>query len=446
MFQGKETEVSRFGRNKKRFMRKLKRGWLLAFIILPLVTAVTVTLNLSTSIADSTPCDCQSCHGDFHGENWAGCSGCHDSPPQTGTHRAHYDADPQNVARYGDTTISSTADAYMFGCGNCHPLDSSKHNNGTVEVELYNAAAPAGSVKAKNPSNSAYTPGGVTTTYAHKIAGQPDFFYTNGTCNNVYCHSGYTVISSGPVGSPLTSPPNAVPPGLKLNYGYTQNSVAYYYIMDETCSNLTYNPYTVNTGRSYKTTPAWGTSGTFTTCKECHAFPLTTWYPDVQAGVGDSHQWVDHRGYNWRHAYNMGYDPVPCRTCHYNTVTQAGSADWVVENSASIIAYDPVPLASHVMHVNGTSDVAFDTVNGFRYYYPGWMDRTYSLAGATYNPSTKTCSNVGCHYKPTGPGLKWQQKVIWGGPNRMDEGFSGAECDVCHRYGYINETCTTPAP
>jgi len=77
------------------------------------------------------------------------------------------------------------------------------HNNGVVEVELYNPASPADSLKAKNPANAEYAPGSTVTTYPGNIEGR-SFSWTDGTCSNVYCHSGYTV-SSGPVGLPLTT-------------------------------------------------------------------------------------------------------------------------------------------------------------------------------------------------------------------------------------------------
>ena len=384
----------------------------------PLLVLFLLLLGLSTAsvLANSTPCDCGTCHGDFHGPNWQGCSGCHESPPQTGSHLVHYNSPPIMSLHYGDTAVTSTADAYKFGCGNCHPLDRAKHRDGTLEVELYDALSPSDSLKAKNPPSAA-------------------FDIDAKTCSDVYCHSGYTVASSV-VGLPLTYPASPIPPGYTLNGSY---------IMDATCSNLTYAPYTVDYSRAYATTPAWGTTGAFTTCTECHEFPLTTYYPDVFAGVGDSHQWVDNLGWNWRHAYNMGFDPVPCSTCHNSTVTQAGTTHWTTgEGGAPITAYDPVPLSSRVTHVNGNPDVAFDVANGFRYFSSWGIDRTYSLAGASYDPVAKTCSNVSCHYNPGGPIVMWQKEVRWGGPWR-DEHESGQECDLCHRYGYLNETCQ-PAP
>lgn len=350
-----------------------------------------VDLKPTISSADEV-CDCGSCHGSNppgHVNGALSCSGCHDAPPQTGTHLVHYGSVPVAAMSYGDTGVSNTDAAYKFGCGNCHPLDSSKHNNGTVEVELYDTSAPAGSLKSKNPVSAFYTGGTVVVTYASKISGGKSFSYSNGTCDNVYCHSGKTV-ASGPVGPPT---------------GVDQNG------------DLVYAPYTVTISRVYKTTPPWGTTGTFVNCKECHEFPLTTSYPSVQAGVGDSHQWVDDYGYGNLHAYNMSYDPLGCRTCHYGTITQANT--WT-RDPMDVTTYNSVQLASRRLHVNGSNDVLFDTADPVSY---GTI--TYGLSGAAYDPVTKSCANVACHLQ--------QAKVTWGSPFRW---WQSTECDVCHRYGY----------
>jgi predicted CxxxxCH...CXXCH cytochrome family protein len=462
--QGRWKSIFGFSTEQNAGVAKLAVLLSLAAFVVFFIFTVRVQ---QTKAAD---CDCGYCHGsNHHGDNWSGCSACHDSPPQTGTHLIHYNSAATQVLSYGDTSVTSTDGAYKFGCGNCHPLDNTKHRNGIVEVELYDAAAPSGSLKVKNPPDAEYTAGANISTYPHKVEGQPDFSYSDGTCSKVYCHSGYTV-TSGNVGNPLTYPANPVPPGYKLNIVTDYYTGLTKYIMDETCSNLTYAPYTVNYQRVYATTPPWGTNSdglntTFTTCKECHEFPLTTYTPEVQKGVGDGHQWLsfdDYWGewYNYGHAYNMGYfDPIPCRACHYGTVAELGST-YVTEGLkpySYIIAYNPVQLASRIMHVNGTPDVGFDTVNGVRFYnYWGYcsgpwdptcpIDYTYGLQAATYDSGTKTCSNVSCHYDQTSPpygaSKKWQNNVKWGAP--QDQPFGSAKCDICHRSTILHETCTNP--
>jgi predicted CxxxxCH...CXXCH cytochrome family protein len=337
--------------------------------------------------------------------NVSGCSSCHDSPPQTGTHFVHYNSAPTNTLTYGDTAITSTADAYRFGCGTCHPLDAAKHQNGIVDVELYSPNSPPGSIKRKNPSTASYSSGTNISTYTNHSGNS--LSYSNGTCDNVYCHSG-DAITSGPVGLPLVGS-NGMP------------------ILDIN-GNLTYSAYTVTISRLYKTTPAWGVNSTgvnstFVACTECHAFPLTTSSPTVDAGVGDSHQWIDGSGYGNLHAWNMGADPLSCRTCHYGTVTQANT--WTRNPITGVTAYNPIPIAGKQLHVNGFRDVVFDTLdsvvyNGTANVFP-MSGAPYSLNTATFDGSTKTCSNVSCHL--------FQTKVTWGTPYRWQNPI---ECNVCH--------------
>ncbi len=339
--------------------------------------------------------------------NVAGCSSCHDSPPQTGTHLVHYKSAPTDTLTYGDTTISSTADAYRFGCGNCHPLDAAQHKNGTVDIELYSLNTPSTALlKLKNLSTASYTSGTVITTYVDHSGNS--LSYSNGTCKDVYCHSGEAVVS-GPVGTPLVLS-NGMP------------------ILDIN-GNPTYAPYTVTISRIYKTTPAWGTNSTgtnstFLTCAECHQFPLTTSSSTVSAGVGDSHQWIDEFGYGNLHAWNKGADPLSCRTCHYGIVTQANT--WTRDPVTGVTTYNPVPITDKQLHVNGLSDVVFDTIDSV--VYSGTVNliamsnAAYSLSTATYDGSTKTCSNVSCHL--------YQTTVTWGSPYRWQNSI---ECNVCHR-------------
>jgi predicted CxxxxCH...CXXCH cytochrome family protein len=367
---GAQDDHDGFGGHRASWRMK---GSFLALLAFVLVLVISV-LKVPPATTGSVPCDCEPCHGDFHGANWQGCSGCHQSPPATGTHLAHYSSAPMMVVRYSDTTNRSTEQAYMFGCANCHPLDSAMHRNGTVDIELYNPAAPAESLKAKNPANAVYDPAGKT-------------------CGNIYCHSGISV-ASGPVPLPVRDPATG---------------------------DLIYDPpYTVTIQRDYKTTPSWGTTGIFTTCAECHGFPPTTSYPAVQAGVGDSHQWIDDWGYADLHAWNMSYGgagyAVPCATCHYESVNHYSGTGALAVGSDELVVYKMITMKNRSLHVNGTPNVAFD--NTYQYPFGG---STMDLTIASYNAQTKTCTTVECH------GV--QQSVTWGSPYRY---WNSYECDLCH--------------
>lgn len=317
---------------------------------------------------------CAYCHLSTDGTISGGaCDSCHGAPPLTGAHARH--TGPSGVG-YGLVGSFATTDSYQFGCGECHPADSALHQNGTVEVVLSSAGAPAGSLKIQNA---------------------PAASYTGGSCGGVYCHSGIEV-TSGPVGLPLTDGSGN-------------------YILDSH-GNLTYDPYMVTEARQYQTTPLWD-GGSITTCTACHPFPLTTSSPAVEAAVGSGHQWVDEYGYGNLHAYNMSFDPLSCRTCHYGEITQANT--WT-RDGMDVTTYNPAPLASYITHANGQREVVFDTVNPIVYdTYGGPV--TYDLSTAAYLPTERTCTNVACH--------KLQTNVQWGTPYR----WWTMECDLCHRYG-----------
>ncbi len=315
----------------------------------------------------------------------ASCVTCHGVPPETGAHLTHFGGDP-DLAAYGTADNLSTPSAYTFQCGSCHPLASTSHLNGTVDVELYNGAAPAGTLKNRNPSTASYTPGGTPYTDADGIP------YTLGTCSNVYCHSETEWSSPDPISAPLLAPEG-------------------WPILDGN-GNLTYDPYTVTETTAYASVN-WGDSAL--DCNACHRNGPQTTYPDVQAAVGNSHGWLDDYGYEDLHAWSHGYDPLTCRVCHYGTVTAAMT--WS-RDAAGITSYDDVPIADKSYHVNGVKDVAFDTVN------PVVFSSSFDLTGMTYDPVTKVCASTPCHLNQTDP--------EWGKPYRY---YNSLECDQCHRYG-----------
>jgi predicted CxxxxCH...CXXCH cytochrome family protein len=300
------------------------------------------------------------------------CNACHGAPPETGAHRAHFGGTAEQ-ASYGTVQNLSTDDTYIFSCGTCHPSSSSSfHQNGHVDIELRDANAPSGSLKSLNPPSAAYDS-------------------NTRTCSNVYCHSA-TTWSSGPVGSPITG-------------------VNEFPILDAR-GNLTYAPYELGITRNYAMVN-W--EGTDLDCNGCHRNGPQTTYPTVQAGVGNSHGWVDDYGYEDLHAYNMASDPLTCRVCHYGEVT--AEQTWS-RNTWDITTYDNVALNNKSVHVNGQKDVAFDPVN------PAYVrDEPFSLAGALYDRDSRTCSGVPCHLSQSTP--------EWGKPYRW---WEEAECDQCHNY------------
>lgn len=331
---------------------------------------------------------CVNCHVDANGRvGTGGCNSCHDAVPATGAHLTHTDA---SVVGYGITGSYSNGAKYIFGCGECHSTDNASHQNGAVDVVLASTGAPAGSLKERNSPTAAFS---------------------GGTCGGVYCHSGEGVDPTGPVGWPLENPPGSGN-----------------YLLDSH-DNPTFQVYTANKYRVYATTPNWvgGTlpdnGGPEGICDACHQFPLTTSSPDVQTAAVDSHQWIAPDGWGSLHGNSYMTDPIPCRTCHYSTVKEAGAASLVPTASGGLYAvYNAVAIDNRGAHVNGAADVVFDQVDPIT--FTGFSSTQINVTG-TYYPLQNSCGNVSCHASQT--------YVVWGAPF-ADDPFE--RCAFCHRPGY----------
>jgi len=347
---------------------------------------------------------------DFSGDasGW-GCEVCHGFPPATGAHLAHFAlAGAASGATYGDTrilqdlfpgTAPTTAPAsYAFGCGNCHPLDAARHMDGTVEVELHDAAAPAWSLKALASQSAVYDA-------------------ATGTCSGVYCHS-----------SGQQAPDYLVTPGW-----FSGTSLA--------CDGCHSNP------------PRYASGGSGSTTANSHVQLSDSgreWGHFLGEG-GPRHDSYHGGNYTGRDAA-----PITCQTCHYDTTDPANSGPSGFYYLDTTGAYqlpggDPTRLtttrylrlqciACHVKggaaalgsgsvlplrHVNGARDVVFDPRTTLpdigwlpavpnRPTRPYWESSastslwrgaivlngttvSFSVAGAVYDPQTKTCSSVACH-------------------------------------------------
>ena len=321
------------------------------------------------------------------------CDGCHGAPPASGSHLVHYGASAA-TASYGGTAVAATlmpdGTAYAFDCGHCHPLALSHHANGLpnagggqAEIDLSPAGAPANSLKALHPATASYQPGATLAVDAE------GFSYTEGgSCSDVYCHSARAYDAPGPVPEP----------GVDFSFaGYP----------------LVYPSYTVTASRAYSA-PVWGEA---LGCSGCHGLPPRTASPDVAAGVGDSHSYIDANGNENLHGWLHGAEPMPCAGCHYLTVT----ADGVRSRSTAQATYgwsiyQPVPIADRTRHVDGEATVAFTTspvplLNG-----------SFDLTTAGYDPASRGCSDVSCHLSQT--------SVSWGDPYRFENPY---ECNGCHQ-------------
>jgi predicted CxxxxCH...CXXCH cytochrome family protein len=383
---------------------------------------------------------CSACHGklgashingtlDITIDPALGCAGCHGYPPATGAHVAHFGlAGAATSGQYGETTVlqdrypsagPTTAPAvYAFGCGNCHPVDSGRHFDGNVDVELYSAIAPPTSIKARSASTAAYDP-------------------ASGTCSNVYCHS------SGQESPKFVTTPGWAS-GAKLS-----------------CTGCHTNP------------PSYPSGGAGTGDANTHVVVADDgWYFGHFLGLPGPWHGSKHGA-----AMGPGDDaaPMTCQTCHFDTTDPSNTAPggfYYLDTSGDYLppGVDPsntnctvchkantaAPLGTGkvlpLRHVNGARDVVFDPrttmpeapalpwlpAGAARPTKPYWATAwntmvpagavssggtvSFDLAGASYDSMNKTCSNVACHLSQT--------QVQWG---TSPVGF--ATCDACHQYG-----------
>jgi predicted CxxxxCH...CXXCH cytochrome family protein len=359
------------------------------------------------------------------------CDACHAFPPADPAHVAHFGlAGAASTGQYGDLRVlqdrypgetpTSAPAAYAFGCGLCHPIDSGRHMDGSVEVALYEAGAAAGSLKLRNAPTAAYDP-------------------ATGTCSGVYCHS-----------TGQATPTYAATPGWTSGQHLG-------------CGGCHANP------------PAYPSGGAGSATANSHLDLADDGY-EFGHFLGLMGPWhTSQHGGNYGAADDAA--PITCQTCHFDTTDPASTGPsgfyWLDTTGDYALAgnVDPAWLAQQqcnachgpggaatgagkvlpLRHVNGARDVAFDprtalpaiawlppspgTPTG-----PYWMTSasssmpwpssvhwngstvSFDLAGSSYDRATKTCSNVACHLA---------EAPVWGRPYQYYTN-SSATCYLCH--------------
>lgn len=362
------------------------------------------------------------------------CGGCHALPPQTGAHAAHYGLAAEDApVGYADTgvlqdrfpgaTPATAPDAYAFGCGNCHATEFGRHMDGTANVVLA-GGAPAGSLKARNAADAAYDPAA-------------------GTCSGVYCHSSgqaspaYVTTPAWTSEAPLgCAGCHANPPRYPSGGAGSATANSHVNFADDNWEFGHFGgligPWLDNRhGRA-------GAGAAPITCQTCHADtvdpantgPSGFYYLDTtgdyQLPGGDATRY----GYAW-------YALLQCTTCH------SASSPTAPLGTGKVRA---------LRHVNGVREVVFDARTTLpeiawlpaapnRPVAPYWMTPagdmwrrygvaatysgetiSFSLAPASYDPATKTCTSVACHVV---------ESPRWGTPYRWVASGSPT-CYACH--------------
>ncbi len=370
------------------------------------------------------------------GTGGSGCAACHGFPPATGAHVAHFGlAGAEATGSYADVSAleerlpgATPTDApavYAFGCATCHSVDAQRHMNGTVDVILYEAAAPVASVK------------GLASPAAA-------FDRATGTCSGTYCHS-----------------TGQQAPTFKITPAWTSGAHL-------GCTGCHDNP------------PAYPSGGAATTTANSHLGLADDGYEfgHFLGMPGPFHS--SKHGRTWGPTEDAS--PITCQTCHYETTDPANTgpggfyyldttgayavpggdayriaSGWQAAQQCSA-CHGPGGAATGVgkvlplRHVNGLRDVVFDprsTLPALSWLpaapnapsRPSWMTGTgptlpwpadvawsgttvsFGLGGATWNPATKTCASVACHLADPQP--------VWGRP--YEYFTNGAPtCYRCH--------------
>jgi predicted CxxxxCH...CXXCH cytochrome family protein len=354
--------------------------------------------------------------GKLDGGGGGACGACHAVPPATGAHLAHYgDASVPPLAAYGDLKLLADyrpagAAYYMFGCGNCHPIDPARHLDGVVQVELWDAAAPAGSLKARASPAAAYAGGSCAGVYCHSSGQEsPVFAATPGWSSGAKlgcggCHGDPPRYPSGGAGS-STANTHLVLADDGWELGHYAGLPGPWHV-------------------SSHGAPAAGKDAAPIGCQACHfrtADPTATGPSGFYwLGTGGDYR-LDLPGADPARLTSTAWLDTQCATCHSPTALPGGPGR-------------VLPLH----HVNGARDVDFDprTAIGSLPGYPGaptdpatapyWVKLSggtvwsASLAGASYDRATKTCSTVPCHLQQT--------SVRWG---LVPVGV--VSCDYCHQ-------------
>jgi predicted CxxxxCH...CXXCH cytochrome family protein len=387
----------------------------------------------------------------------AACGTCHPAPPPTGAHAAHIKLTSLNGVAYGQEWTAeskeaqvpgSTGGGYSFGCGVCHPKNVARHGDGTVQVDLSPAGGAVDGVRILNGAGAAFdkSTGTCSNVYCHSsgqaaptFATTPNWYGSQKvTCGD--CHGNPPSYASGAVGSPAANS-HIFLSGLGREAGHFSGLPGS-------------SPHRSRHGQPTSFTTA--EQGAVITCQTCHA---TTVDPaNVSPGGGffylDTSITTQLPGGNASRLTNAAWKDTQCVTCH-----KAGG-------TGSIGTGKVLPLK----HVNGVRDVVFDQrtvadLPGWSTYWAttiglgtsaptrpyfmtsakfpvatplpagaeygfdpaapagaGTATLSYQLTGTTYDPASKTCSNVACHL---GKSATW-------GNNFAPTSATDDACTHCH--------------
>ncbi|ABS24447.1 CxxxxCH/CxxCH domain-containing protein [Anaeromyxobacter sp. Fw109-5] len=389
------------------------------------------------------------------------CDTCHAAPPATGAHLAHVAPAALDGLAYGDLRVledvATGGTRYAFGCGHCHPVDEAAHeadlgDDGLPDVVL----TPPVPLVAGDVIKARNTP-------------QAGWDSASGSCSGVYCHSsgqGHPEAQLEYRATPAwTAAPGTLgcggchgnPPGYASSGPGATSAAPNSHIQLAEDGSLAWEwghyagmpgPYHYPLHGS----PTAGFAAAPITCQTCHfetvdpahTTPGGFYYLDTSGDYA-----LD--GGDPARLSHPSWARTQCVTCHGEGLRAPAAGGAVL------------PLR----HVNGRPDVAFDRrsalpdgyvtglpalattapiapyyVSPFNVSMIGWElppgseirltetgkeVLTVSLEQASYDPATRTCSNVGCHLGRQSMVNAGYPPLQWGEPY-----VRSVSCDRCH--------------
>ncbi len=390
------------------------------------VSGQTGSYNSSTKTCSSTYCHGGSnmVWGDAGATN---CATCHDSQGAGGT--AIYS--PKH------TTHVDTA-GYDYSCEMCHAVAGTNHATGpasgtnpggdpvganqTTEISFTSLSdtgwtngsyrGSASTYKYRSLTKDPYTNNNISPTYADGGSFSTDStnpgikYTTNGTCNNIWCHS--TAVSTG-------NTYKSVQWNATLNCGSCHNQAgdaSPNWTSPHTKHVNTYTQYTCNNCHA-----AVASNNTTITSRTLHVdatknVAFNTWTGGTWSGTQCSNTYCHSKGTSltspFSHSAISWSGTVGCGSCHGE-----GSAN----GSPSYTNGSPKEN-SHVKHVSGSGQTCdychVNVVNSSNvitntslHVNQAYNVDFLSIGGktGTYDSGTKTCSSTYCH--GTGPSVAW---------------------------------------
>jgi predicted CxxxxCH...CXXCH cytochrome family protein len=381
---------------------------------------IDVTFNTAKANAAWNPlaktCSNITCHGGGSA-TWgdaasAGCKVCHNS--LSATHGKHIGdlLDSGLVSFYNYTANRSAGSVYRFGCATCHPTDTAKHRNGTVDINIASNKAGAPYLTTLNSL--------VTTEAGGYTRGGANSF----TCETVYCHSNGRTLALG-----------------AGDYRQTPNWYGGTFAGGNRCGGCHDNPPQYAGQSHYVAASSLGNNGTSPFKDSGHMIGIH--FKNNSKG----NQQSGFLGYSSSGSVAHGNPSltttISCYICHSGIVDSSRIDTYAMSGTTSKFrcgschtAGTRTPLqtgqiVNTALHMNGRKDVAFAPVTfntkaqlanvanalGWTRHGTYKADDSYDssdLSASTWDPATKTCLTA-CHVN--------QPSITWG---------AQLKCVSCH--------------